>query len=105
MRDASLKTHARVRYAQVTGEQSAGNARPFPNGLLQCSCDVVLAVGDPGSPRPGRRRRSTRQYKKVGFVLVGDATRANVNVRTAATGDGLRADVADGVEHAVDTRG
>ncbi|WP_333740972.1 hypothetical protein [Streptomyces sp. IBSBF 2806] len=91
-----------MRYAQVTGEQGAGNASPFLDGLLQCSCDVVLAVGD---PEVTAARATAPQHKKVDFVLVGDATRANVNVRTVATGDGLRADVADAVEHAVDTRG
>ncbi|MFD9393166.1 hypothetical protein ACFWBB_21360 [Streptomyces sp. NPDC060000] len=102
MQDASSKTHARVSYAPVTGEQSTGNARPFLNGLLQRSCDVVLAVG---KPEVTAVEATAAQYKKVDFVLVGGATRANVNVRTVATGDGLRADVADAVEHAVDARG
>jgi basic membrane lipoprotein Med (substrate-binding protein (PBP1-ABC) superfamily) len=102
MRDASLRTHARVSYAQVTGEQSTGNARPFLNGLLQRSCDVVLAVGN---AEAAAAEATAPQYKKVDFVLVGDATRASVNVRTVAPSDGLRADVADAVEHAVDARG
>ncbi|MFH9553749.1 hypothetical protein ACIBAH_13970 [Streptomyces sp. NPDC051445] len=102
MQDASRKTHARVSYAPVTGEQSTGNARPFLNGLLQRSCDVVLAVGD---PEVTAARATAPQYKKVDFVLVGGATHASVNVRTVATGDGLRAGVADAVEHAVGARG
>lgn len=102
MQDASLKTHARVSYAPVTGEQSTGNARPFLNGLLQRSCDVVLAVGD---PEVTAAKMTAPQYKKVEFLLVGAATRTGANVRTVATGDGLRAGIADAVEHAVDARG
>ncbi|MFI7298293.1 hypothetical protein [Streptomyces sp. NPDC050121] len=102
MQDASLKTHARVSYAPVTGEQSTGNARPFLNGLLQRSCDVVLAVGN---PEVTAAKMTAPQYKKVEFLLVGAATRAGANVRTVAAGDGLRAGIADAVEHAVDARG
>lgn len=102
MQDASLKTHARVSYAPVTGEQSAGNARPFLNGLLQRSCDVVLAVG---KPEVTAAAQTAPQYRKVGFVLVDDgAGTAGANVTAVPTGDGLRSDVADAVEHAVDER-
>ncbi|MDR3081442.1 MAG: BMP family ABC transporter substrate-binding protein, partial [Streptomyces sp.] len=45
MQDASLKTHARVSYTPVTGEQSAAAATPFLNGMLQRSCEVVVATG------------------------------------------------------------
>ncbi|SER75862.1 hypothetical protein SAMN04487983_1021120 [Streptomyces sp. yr375] len=102
MQDASLKTHTRVSYAPVTGEQSTGNARPFLNGLLQRSCDVVLAVGN---PEVTAAEATAPQYKKVDFVLVGGSPRAGANVRVVATGDGLRADIADAVKHAVDARG
>ncbi|MDQ0684307.1 basic membrane lipoprotein Med (substrate-binding protein (PBP1-ABC) superfamily) [Streptomyces achromogenes] len=99
MQDASLRTHARVSYAPVTGEQSVGNARPFLNGLLQRSCDVVLAVG---KPEVTAVEATAPQYRKVDFVLVGGTTRAGGNVHAVTTGDTLRADVADAVEHAVD---
>ncbi|MFJ1809820.1 MULTISPECIES: hypothetical protein [unclassified Streptomyces] len=102
MQDASLKTHARVSYAPVTGEQSTGNARPFLNGLLQRSCDVVLAVG---KPEVSAVEGTAPAYKKVDFVLVGGDPHATVNVRTVAAGDALRADIADAVEDAVDARG
>ncbi|MFC4498594.1 MULTISPECIES: hypothetical protein [Streptomyces] len=101
MQDASLKTHARVSYAPVTGEQSTGNARPFLNGLIQRSCDVVLAVG---KPEVAAAQESAGHNKKVDFVLVG-GTRASVNVSTVAAGDGLRADVAHAVETRVNARG
>lgn len=68
MQDASRKTHARVRYAPVTGEQSAAGARPFLNGLLQRSCDVVLADGRPEATAAAQ---TAPRYQKVGFVLVG----------------------------------
>ncbi|MFI7501159.1 hypothetical protein ACIBVL_22165 [Streptomyces sp. NPDC049687] len=97
MQDASLKTHARVSYEPVTGEQSTGNARPFLNGLLQRSCDVVLAVGE---PEVAAAEETAGRYEKVDFVLVG-AARAGANVSRVATGDGLRAGVAHAVEDAV----
>ncbi|MFJ8110260.1 hypothetical protein [Streptomyces sp. NPDC096132] len=100
MQDASLKTHARVSYAPVTGEQSTGNARPFLNGLLQRSCDVVLAVG---GPEVAAAQETAARNKKVDFVLVG-GTRAGANVSTVSTGDGLRAGVAQAVEKVVDAR-
>ena len=101
LQDASLKTHARVSYAQVTGEQSTGNARPFLNGLLQRSCDVVLAVG---KPEVAAAQATASRYKKVDFVLV-DGAHAGANVSTVAAGDGLRAGVAQAVEHAVGEQG
>ncbi|CAM5452786.1 hypothetical protein [Streptomyces aurantiogriseus] len=98
MQDASLKTHARVSYAQVTGEQSVGNARPFLNGLLQRSCDVVLAVG---TPEVTAAEQTAPRYKKVAFVLVGGA-HAGANVTTVGAGEGLRAEVAEAVERTTD---
>ncbi|MER5181758.1 hypothetical protein ABT009_25945 [Streptomyces sp. NPDC002896] len=106
MQDASLKTHARVSYVPVTGEQSAANARPYLNGLLQRSCDVVLATG---GPEVKAAAEAAPQYRKVGFVLVGaGAERGGSarprNVTVTKTGDGLRADVAGAVERAVDAQ-
>ena len=100
MQDASSKTHARVSYAPVTGKQSAGHARPFLNGLLQRSCEVVLAAG---RAEVTSAEEVAPQYKKVDFVLVGGG-HAGHNVSTVALGDGLRADVADAVERAVNGR-
>lgn len=103
MQDASAKTRARVSYASVTGEQSAANAVPYLNGLLQRSCDVVVAAG---TPAVAAAEQTASRYGKVGFVLVGaDAhgkRRANVTVTGA--GDGLRSEVASAVTHAVDSR-
>jgi basic membrane lipoprotein Med (substrate-binding protein (PBP1-ABC) superfamily) len=103
MQDASLKTHARVSYAPVIGEQSAANARPYLNGLLQRSCDVVLAVG---RAETSAAAQTAPGYRKVGFVLVGSGggEAAGDNVTRLDTGDKLRADVAGAVERAVDGR-
>ncbi|MFE9442437.1 hypothetical protein ACFYO2_26320 [Streptomyces sp. NPDC006602] len=104
MQDASLKTHARVSYAPVTGEQSAAAARPFLNGLLQRSCDVVLAVG---RPEVEAAEQTAPQYGKIGFVLVADGggQKAGTNVTAVPGGDGVRAGVAAAVERAVTGRG
>jgi hypothetical protein len=101
MQDASLKTHARVSYTSVTGEQSAGNARPYLNGLLQGSCDVLLAVGRPEATAAAQ---TAPHYRKVGFVLIGAGSgeKPAANVTGIQTGDSLRADVAGAVERAVD---
>ncbi|WP_329369814.1 hypothetical protein [Streptomyces sp. NBC_01483] len=97
MQDASLKTHARVNYQQVVGEQSVGNARPFLNSMLQGSCEVVLAVG---GPEVSAAAETAPQYRKSDFILVGGG-RSKANVTSVHTGDGLRADVAGAVERAV----
>jgi basic membrane lipoprotein Med (substrate-binding protein (PBP1-ABC) superfamily) len=101
MQDASLKTHARVNYVSVTGEQSTANARPFLNSLVQGSCEVVLAVG---GPEVQAAQEMTGRYAKVGFVLVGSGGKgkAGTNVAWVPAGDGLRAGVAAAVERAVD---
>ncbi|MEU1029611.1 hypothetical protein ABZ402_12815 [Streptomyces mirabilis] len=105
MQDASLKTHARVSYVPVTGEQSAANARPYLNGLLQRSCDVVVATG---KPEVTAATQTAPQYQKVDFVLVGDAGADSTgakNITVTRVGDGLRAEVAGVVEREVKTRG
>ncbi|MEU6773356.1 hypothetical protein [Streptomyces sp. NPDC046759] len=100
MQDASLKTHARVSYAPVTGKQSAGRARPFLNSLLQRSCEVVLAAGP---AEVTSAQQAAPRFQKVDFVLVGGGHTGR-NVATVAPGDGLRAGVADAVERAVNAR-
>ncbi|WP_406455808.1 hypothetical protein OH768_21035 [Streptomyces sp. NBC_01622] len=105
MQDASLRTHTRVSYSSVTGEQSTANARPFLNAMLQSSCEVVLAVG---GVEVKAAQETTGRYAKVGFVLVGggsgSADKTATNVSWVPTGDGLRAAVTAAVERAVDAR-
>ncbi|MEV8046257.1 hypothetical protein ACF06D_21750 [Streptomyces griseoluteus] len=100
MQDASLRTHARVSYQQVIGEQTAGNARPFLNGMLQGSCEVVVAVG---GPEVSVAAAAAPKYGKTGFVLVGGG-HSGGNVSLLHTGDGLRGEVAGAVERAIDAR-
>ncbi|WP_369189743.1 hypothetical protein [Streptomyces sp. R08] len=104
MQDASLKTHARVNYSSVTGEQTTANARPFLNAMLQGSCEVVLAVG---GPEVKAAQEATARYAKLGFVLIGSDSggKKDTNVAWVSDGDGLRAGVAAAVERAVDARG
>lgn len=104
MQDASLKTHARVTYSSVTGEQSTANARPFLNAMLQGSCEIILAVG---GPEVRAAMEKTSPYAKLGFVLIGsgDGATPAKNVAWVPDGDGLRAGVAAAVERAVDARG
>ncbi|MFD8418241.1 hypothetical protein [Streptomyces sp. NPDC059466] len=117
MRDASLTTHARVSYVPVTGEQSAANARPYLEGLLQRSCDLVLAAG---GPQVAAAEQAAPLHRTVDFVLVddgGSGPRATGNARNADSGkgsgnitfarpgDGLRAEVAGTVERRIAARG
>ncbi|MFD8915092.1 hypothetical protein [Streptomyces sp. NPDC059575] len=101
MQDVSLKTHARVSYTPATGEQSIGNVRPFLNGMLQRSCEVVLAAG---RPQLEAAAQAAPEHRKVGFLLVGGkgGTEDGANVTAVRTGHGLRAAVAASVERAVD---
>jgi len=103
MQDASLRTHTRVSYSSVTGEQSTANARPFLNAMLQSSCEVVLAVG---GVEVKAAQETTGRYAKIGFVLVGGGStdKTTTNVSWVPTGDGLREGVAAAVERAVDAR-
>lgn len=96
MQDASAETRARVNYVPVMGEQSAENALPHLNSLLQRQCDVVLAVG---KAQVGVAEAEAGRHPKVRFVVVdGDATAANVTA--AASGDRLSERVADAVRKA-----
>ncbi|WP_262056254.1 hypothetical protein [Streptomyces sp. STR69] len=111
MQDASLRTHTRVSYSSVTGEQSTANARPFLNAMLQSSCEVVIAVG---GVEVKAAQETTARYAKVGFVLVGNgsggsgdsgsADKTVTNVSWVPTGDGLREEVAAAVERVVDAQ-
>ncbi|MET8290529.1 hypothetical protein ACIA7S_30630 [Streptomyces sp. NPDC051643] len=117
MQDASLETHVRVSHVPVTGEQSAANARSYLSGLLQRSCDLVLAAG---GPQTEAAEQAAPLHRTVDFVLVGDSAsgsedtgsaqdadsgKGSGNITFARPGDGLRAEVADAVERQVAARG
>lgn len=96
MRDASAGNRTRVSYTPVTGEQTVGNAAPFLNGMLQRSCEVVVATG---KAELAAARLAAPAHPKVWFVLAGAgaAKGDGDNVTTAGTG---RAAVARAVEAA-----
>ncbi|MGW0939566.1 hypothetical protein [Streptomyces sp. NPDC002666] len=96
MRDASARTRARVSYTPVTGEQTVGNATPFLNGMLQRSCEVVVASG---RAELAAARLVAPAHPKVRFVLAGAgvAKGDGDNITTAGT---ARAAVARAVEAA-----
>ncbi|MGV9703494.1 hypothetical protein [Streptomyces sp. NPDC003483] len=123
MRDASLRTHARVSHVPVTGEQSPAGARRSLDGLLRRSCDVVLAAG---APEVQAAERAAPLHRTVAFVLVGDGdgdgdggngSRGTGSARPAGSGgnsgnitfahpgDGLRAEIAGAVERQAGTHG
>lgn len=117
MRDASLRTHARVSHVPVTGEQSPAGARRSLDGLLRRSCDVVLAAG---SPEVQAAERAAPLHRTVDFVLVddggsgpkptgsarnADSGKGSGNITFAHPGDGLRAEVAGTVERRIAARG
>ncbi|WP_393082089.1 hypothetical protein [Streptomyces sp. LN704] len=117
MQDASLETHVRVSHVPVTGEQSAAGARSYLRGLLQRSCDLVLAAG---GPQIEAAEQAAPLHRTVDFVLVGDGGSGSEdtgsarnadsgkgfgNITFARPGDGLRAEVADAVERQVAARG
>ncbi|WHM37544.1 BMP family ABC transporter substrate-binding protein [Streptomyces sp. BPTC-684] len=99
MRDASSATHARVNFVPVTGEQTQANATPFVNGLLQRSCDVVVAVG---KAPVAAAAAAAKGHPKVRFVLV-DGQADGGNVTAVKSGDDLRAEVAQAVKRGVTT--
>lgn len=84
MQKASLETRARVNYVPVVGEQSAANARPFFNSLMQRDCEVVFAVG---GPQVEAVRAGAKDHPDGRFVVVGGAGAAQRNVTVADPGD------------------
>ncbi|MFB7371360.1 BMP family ABC transporter substrate-binding protein [Streptomyces sp. NPDC056222] len=97
MQEASADTQVRVTFVPVMGEQSAANAQPFFNGLMQRQCDVVLASG---APQVKVTEDGAEKYPKVRFVVV-DGTKGAGNVALVTTGKDLKSAVADAVRRAV----
>ncbi|MDH2393310.1 BMP family ABC transporter substrate-binding protein [Streptomyces sp. HNM0663] len=103
MQEASGDTRVRVTYVPVTGEQTAGNALPFMNGLLQRKCSVVLAVGE-AQVKAAEQRAD--DHKDIRFVTV-DGTKKGANITAAPSGDGdgLKNTVADTIRGVVEASG
>jgi hypothetical protein len=88
MQDASLATHAKVQYLQVTGEATVGNALPYLASLLQRRCAVVFAVGPAQVAAAGT---DASRYPQVRFVVVdGSGSGANVTEINGLSGTQLR---------------
>jgi basic membrane lipoprotein Med (substrate-binding protein (PBP1-ABC) superfamily) len=67
MQDASLATHAKVQFLEVSGEQTAANAATFVASLAQSHCDLVFATGQ--APVAAVRDSAT-SFPNVRFYLV-----------------------------------
>ncbi|SEN11196.1 type 1 periplasmic-binding domain-containing protein [Actinacidiphila rubida] len=95
MQDASARTHAKVTYLAMAGEQSAAAAGPYLSTLAARQCTVVLTVGaapDGAVAAAGKRFPGTR------FVVVGAGPAGLSNVTAVS---GTRAGVASAVEAAL----
>ena len=68
MQDASLSTHAKVQYLQVSGPDTAANAAPYLASLVQRKCAVVVAVGP---AQVSAVAAEAAKYPGVRFVVVG----------------------------------
>ncbi|WP_435189077.1 BMP family ABC transporter substrate-binding protein [Streptomyces sp. bgisy126] len=92
--------HIRVTFVPVMGEQSEANARPFLNGLVQRSCEVVVASG---APQAAVAEEAAAKNPKVRFVTVGRAGGAERdNLVRLADGPGVKEEVARTLARLVD---
>jgi basic membrane lipoprotein Med (substrate-binding protein (PBP1-ABC) superfamily) len=120
MQDASLKTHAKVQYLAIPGEQTPNNAEIYLTSLAQGGCDVLLAAGELPA---GAVAAIARAFPDLAFVAIpANATPATTgsgaasppvvvgpvvdgtnpaNVTTVTSGTDLRAAVAEIVTTAV----
>ncbi|WP_240802635.1 BMP family ABC transporter substrate-binding protein [Streptomyces sp. A0642] len=102
MEAASGDTRARVTHVPVMGEQTAANALPHLNGLIQRGCEVVLAAGEAQTETV---RKAAAGHPRVRFVVVGSGRgRGGAeagNLTVAAPGDGVPGEVANAVRRAV----
>lgn len=73
MQTASKDTKARVSYVSVAGEQTAANALPYVNGLVQRQCDVILTVG---TPQAQAALEAAGGHASLSFVVVADGVSA-----------------------------
>ncbi|MFJ1653382.1 BMP family ABC transporter substrate-binding protein [Streptomyces sp. NPDC088337] len=106
MQKASLETSARVTYVPVMGEQSAANAQPFLNGLIQRQCDVVVAVG---ASQVQVTKAAAGKHTAVRFVVVDEAPGAKAdragNLTVAKPGAELDETVVETIRQAVRASG
>lgn len=102
MEAASSDTRARVTHVPVMGAQTAANALPHLNGLIQRDCEVVLATG---RAQTETVRKAAGSHPRVRFVVVGsEAVGRSVetgNLTVVAPGDEVPDEVAKAVRRAV----
>ena len=78
--DASTATHAKATYLTVNGPDTAANAIPYANSLIEERCNVVLAVG---TPQTGALIQIASRNPRTSFVIVGNSTAfATANLKT-----------------------
>ncbi|WP_329134976.1 hypothetical protein OG552_20440 [Streptomyces sp. NBC_01476] len=70
MQDASARTHAKVTYLAMAGEQSTGAAGPYLATLVERKCTVVLTVG---AAPDGAAASAAAKYPGARFLVVGTA--------------------------------
>jgi hypothetical protein len=101
MQDASARTHAKVTYLAMAGEQSTGAAGPYLATLAGRHCTVVLTVG---AAPDGAVAAAGPKYPGTRFVVVGaspgaGASSVGANVTAVA---GTRTAVASALEAALE---
>jgi hypothetical protein len=82
MQAASVQTSGKVSFLSVYGPNTAANAVPYVNTLVQRQCDLVLAVG-PSQVAAAREQASA--FPKVQFVVI-DGGSSSGNVTAVAPG-------------------
>ncbi|HUN30605.1 MAG TPA: hypothetical protein VMU95_01195 [Trebonia sp.] len=91
MEDASAATHAKATYLTVNGPDTAANAIPYANSLIEERCDVVLAVG---TPQAGALTQIAIRNPRTSFVIVGNnAVSATANLKTISISGDTRSQV------------
>lgn len=104
MEAASGDTRARVTHVPVMGAQTAANALPHLNGLIQRDCEIVLATGQAQTETV---RKAAGSHPRTRFVVVGSEGESRGaqpgNLTVVAPGDGVPDEVAEVVRRAVNT--
>ncbi|MGW2656910.1 BMP family ABC transporter substrate-binding protein [Streptomyces sp. NPDC001478] len=102
MRRASDATRVRVTHVPVMGEQSAANALPHLDGLIQRDCEMVLATG---AAQTEAVRDRAKDRPRTRFVVIGtEKGEQDVNetrLTVVKPGDGLADEVDAVVRQAV----
>lgn len=102
MQRVSAETRIRVSQVPVMGKQSAANALPYFNGLIQRDCDVVLATG---AAQTRTVREQAGGHPQTQFVVVGPQSDGQEavggNLTAVKPGEGLADELAKTLRRAV----